>query len=185
MKSRFIFLLFCLSILLTSCSMEATIPENQSTFSIYFDHNDLFDQCVDVLDENGYDCMISRSDYYSVQGSEDIAGMYLQNMSDQSVVAFENETVQMLFDRCGVKLIDLVYKNGITVCSFDLCIPGRNFDYGIYYVSEDSPIYLGDITYQLQEKNNGYVYEQKSSFGTSFTYYTEKITNHYYYYEIS
>ena len=72
----------------------------------------------------------------------------------------------------------------LQICAFYMCIPGRNFDYGIYYVSEDKPIYFGDPSVTLVEKGNGFSYEKSASYGTKFSYYTEKIEDHFYYYEI-
>ena len=185
MNKKILILLLLFTLLFTSCAMEATIPENSQTFSIYFDHSQLFSDSVQKLMLFEEDVLISRNDYFRQEGSENIEGLYIQKMADQSFQAYADNTIQNMIDIGGVKLIDVAHKNGITVCCFDLCVPGRNFDYGIYYVSEDKPIFLGDVTYQLGESGNGYSYEQPASYGTKFTYYTEKITDHYYYYEIS
>jgi len=185
MKTKCLLFLLCVSLFFSSCTMEATIPENGQTFSVYYDHSQLFIDCVAKLSEFEEDVLISRNDYFRQEGSENIEGLYLQSMKDLSFQAYSEECVQKMIDVCGVKLIDVAHKNGIFLCCFDLCVPGRNFDYGIYYVSEDKPIYLGDVTFQLSENGNGFSYEQPASYGTKFTYYTEKITDHYYYYEIA
>ena len=165
--------------------MEPTIPENSQSFTVYLENSELFQSCVDQLLENEHNVLISRTDYYAPQGSENFAGTYMQNMNDGTFHSFENADVQKLMDLCGVKLIDLMRTNGLEICSFDMCVPGRNFDYGIYYVSEDRPIYLGNVSYPLVENGSGFSYEQKASYGTKFVFYTEKIADHFYYYEIS
>lgn len=170
---------------LSSCSMQATIPDQSNSFDRYFNHSEEFDAAVEILSNIEFDCLISRADLYSPKGSEDFVGMYIQNMKDQSFDNYENESVQMLFDGCGVKLIDVALKGDSVICCFSFCVPGRSFDYGIYYISSDTPVYFGDMTAELESRGNGFVFEQSASFGTKFTYYTEKITLNYYYYEIS
>ena len=131
------------------------------------------------------DFLISRNDYYSPTGSENFTGLYIQNMDTSSFESLENPIIQTLFDSSDVKLFDTMRKEDLLICCFDFCVPGRNYDYGIYYVSEDKPIYLGDPAINLIENGNGFSYEQKASYGTKFTFYTEKITDNFYYYEIT
>ena len=164
--------------------MESVIPETGETFGYYLENKEIFLDAVQVLTLNGYDALISKTEYYSVEGSEDIQNCYIQKMEDQSVSEYTESSVLKVFDHCNVKLIDVIFRDELVVCSFDMCIPGRNYDFGIYYVSEDKPIYLGDPSITLLEKQNGFSYEQSASYGTKFTYYTEKIDDNFYYYEI-
>jgi len=164
--------------------MEPTIPDNSNTFSKYKDNMELFDACVQDLNGIEYDCLISRTDYYAPEGSEDFLGLYIQNMDDLSCHEYENSHVETLIEVCDVKLFDVVHVEELFICAFDMCVPGRNYDYGIYYVSEDQPIYLGDPAKSLVQNGNGYSYEQPADYGAKFTFYTEKITEHFYYYEI-
>ena len=129
--------------------------------------------------------MISRNDYYSVDGSAGIGGIYIQNMATLSVSEYQSEQINQLYRETDVKLIDSIHVNDLFICVFDLCKPDKNFDYGIYFVSVDKPIYFGDPSMPLQESEDGYSYEQKASYGTRFTYFTKKIADNYYYYEIS
>lgn len=184
MKKTLTAILLVISILLCSCQMEEVIPEQGDTCSIYFEHEELFQNSVDALLELSCDCLISRSDYYSPEGSENFTGLYIQNMSDSSFSEYNDPVIQSLFEETNVKLADVLRVEDLLICAFDMCVPGRNFDYGIYYVSEDEPIYFGDPSIPLVEKGNGFSYERAASYGTKFTYYTEKITDHYYYYEI-
>jgi len=169
---------------LSSCSMESVIPETGETYSYYFDNQTLFFDAVDVLEKIGHDAFISKTEYYSIENTDGIVDYYIQNMADSTYLPYDNTTVEKLFDVCNVKLIDVIYRGDLTVCSFDRCIPGKNYDYGIYYISNDSPVYFGDPTLPLTESGKGFTYEQSASYGTKFTYYTEKLADHYYYYEI-
>ncbi len=184
MKKKLTAILLLFSILLCSCQMEEVIPEQGDTCSIYFEHKELFQNSVEALLKIDYDCLISRTDYYSPEGSENFTGLYIQNMSDSSFSEFTESSVQTLFDETNVKLVDFLRVEDLSICAFDMCVPGRNFDFGIYYVSEDAPIYFGDPSIPLIQKGNGFTYEKAASYGTKFTYYTEKIADQFYYYEI-
>jgi len=106
----------------------------------------------------------------------------MQNGSFQSC---DNSDLQYLFEQTEVKLIDWIRREDLEICAFDMCIPGKNFDYGIYYTSGDKPVYFGDPGLELSPSGNGFCFEQKASYGAKFTYYTEKIEDHFYYYEIA
>ena len=186
MKRFFCLVLVCSIFLLGSCSaMMPVIPNNSTMESIYFENMNLFVNCVDEIREINYDCLISRNDYYSVEGSEAINGIYIQNMNNLSVSEYQSEQINQLYRETDVKLIDSIRTDDLFICVFDLCKPDKNYDYGIYFVSEDKPIYFGDPSMALQETENGYIYEQKASYGTRLTYFTKKISENYYYYEIS
>ena len=181
--------IFCLVLLLFSltfysCSMESVIPETGQIYSHYFENQKLFSDTVSELVGIGHDAFISKTEYYSIENTDGIIDYYIQNMSDSACEAYDNEIVEKVFDICNVKLIDVIYRGDLTVCTFDMCIPGKNYDYGIYYVTNDSPIYFGDPTVSLTESGKGFTYEQSASYGTKFTYYTEKLADNYYYYEI-
>ncbi len=180
-------LFFCLPLifLFSSCSMEATIPENQDSFATFLENRELFFDSVEEVRALDYDCMISRNDFYSIAGSEDFVGLYLQNLNDSTFLSYENSKISHLMQNCGVKLISTKHDGQLFICAFDMCVPGKNFDYGFYYVSEDNPIYLGDPSISLTPSENGYVYYQKADYGTKYTFYTEKVADHYYYYEIT
>ncbi len=182
---RFFVVLMIPILFLTSCSIEPTIPENARTFSQYMEQKSLYLECVSYFESIEYDAMVSRNDYYSIQGTENITGIYLQNMKDKSISVCDSQPLNALFDQSSVKLVDWIRRGDLSICAFDMCIPGKNFDYGIYYTSGDSPIYFGDPSIELSESGNGYVYEKKASYGAKFTYYTEQIEDHFYYYEIA
>ncbi len=182
---RFLILLLLSVLFMSSCSIEATIPENSRTFSHYLDNKELYQDAVSYFETLDFPALVSRNDYYSIKGSEDYTDLYIQNMDDLSISACKNPSIQILFEQTDVKLIDWIRMGNLEVCAFDMCIPGKNFDYGILYTSEDSPIYFGDPSVELAPSGNGFCYEKKASYGAKFTYYTEKIADHFYYYEIA
>lgn len=185
MKKRFLILFLLTALLLSSCQMEEIIPEQGETFAMFYENELLYRETVDTLLEQTYDCLISRTDYYSPSGSENFTGLYIQNMSEGSFSEFKEPCVNELFESSDVKLIDFLRVEELSICAFDMCVPGRNFDFGIYYVTEDRPVYFGDVSITLTENGNGFSYEKSASYGTKFTYYTEKITENFYYYEIT
>ena len=184
MKRLFVLLLLT-ALLLTSCSMQPTIPENEGTFSQFLENKELYNNALECISKIEFDSMVSRNDYYSIKGSESFENLYLQNMQDQSISEYNEKAVLDLFQFTGVKLIDWIRRDELKICTFDMCIPGKNFDYGIYYTSGDAPIYFGDPSIELSPSGNGFSYEKKASYGAKFTYYTEKIEDHFYYYEIA
>ena len=181
---RFLILLLIPFMLMSSCSMEAAIPENDLTFSSYTENKSLYLNAIEYFSELEYDAMVSRNDFYSIEGSETFAGLYLQNMQDLSIISCDEPSLSTLFEQTDVKLVDWICRENLQICAFDMCIPGKNFDYGIYYTSGYDPVYFGDPTLDLQPSGNGFCYEKKASYGAKFTYYTEKIEDHFYYYEI-
>lgn len=182
---RFLILMLIPLLLMSSCSMEAAIPENDRTFSNYTEHRAIYHKAVEYLSELEFDAMVSRNDFYSVEGSEAFDGLYLQNMQDLSIISCDDVTLSTLFEQTDVKLVDWIRRENLQICAFDMCIPGKNFDYGVYYTSGEDPVYFGDPSLELQPSGNGFSYEKKASYGAKFTYYTEKIEDHFYYYEIS
>ncbi len=183
-KSILILVLSCV-LLLSSCTMDATIPENTQTFSYFAENKELFINSTQKLQSLEFDALISRTDFYAPAGSEDFEGLYIQNMENGAFSEYSDPDVQALFDYTDVKLIDFIERDGVVICAFDFCLPTKNFDYGVYYTSENEPIYFGDPSMELLPSGNGFTYEKKASYGAKFTYYTEKIEDNYFYYEIS
>jgi hypothetical protein len=165
--------------------MEPTIPENTQTIHEFSQNIHLYEKSVEVLNKIGYDALISRTDFYAPQGSENFESFYIQNMQTSEFQEFSDPNVEILFDTCGIKLIDALFLEDSVICTFDMCTPGKNFDFGIYYSSEDRPLYFGNPSLELSPSGNGFTYEKKASFGVQFTFYTEKISDCFYYYEIA
>lgn len=184
-KRSFLLIGLVLILLLSSCSMEPTIPENTKTIQEFSQNIHLYQNSVHVLKEIGYNSLISRNDFYAQKGSENFEGFYLQNMETSEFLSFSDPNVEVLFETCSIKLIDTLFLEDSIICAFDMCTPGKNFDFGIYFSSEDRPIYFGNPSLELTPSGNGFSYEKKASFGVQFTYYTEKICDQYYYYEIA
>ena len=183
---RFLPLLFLFVILLTSCAAGTYIPDQNSSFSILLENRELFDRAVEETKANGFNCTVSSTVYYNPESVSSLTGTYIINMESNTAEKYQSAAFASLSENCSVKVIDLVVKeDGLLICSFDFCKPGRDYDYGIYYVSEDRPIYFGDPSAPLTRDQNGFSYTVKTGMGSSMTYYTEQISDHYYYYEIS
>lgn len=187
MKKRVTFLVFVFVavLLFTSCQIEAIVPEDQQTISGYIENKSLYQECVSFLSSLGYDALISKVDYMSTESTKDFEGLYIQNMEDNTATACNEPCLIALFENTGVKIVDYITRDGLDLCNFSFSLPSKNFDYGFYFVSEDKPVYFGDFEADLMENGKGFSYEQKASYGVKFTYYTEKIEDHYYYYEIA
>ncbi len=181
---RYFVLLLVLVMVLSGCTMEETIPGQTEAYTLYYNNESLYLDAIEYLKGKGENCLISRTDYFSPAGSEDFTGLYVQSMDSQEFHEETNHGIQLLFETTEVKLIDYLVVDSLVICTFDLCIPSKNYDYGFYYVSEDKPIYLGDPAIDLTENGRGYSYEQSASYGVKFTFYTEKIKDNIYYYEI-
>lgn len=184
MKKKIFVLLLTVLLFCTSCQMEEVIPAQSDTFSLFYENEEFYRDSVEALLSIEFDALISRNDFYAPDGSENFTGLYIQNMEEKTFSEYSDAQIDALFINTDVKLIDKLQIEELSICAFDMCVPGHNFDYGIYYVSEDKPVYFGDPSINLNEKGNGFSYEKPASYGTKFTYYTEKITDHYYYYEI-
>ena len=179
-------LLISLVLLFTSCAAGSYIPDENSTFSILLENRELFDRAVDETLSNGFACTVSSTVYYKPDEAAELSGTFIINMETGLAEKYQSNYFTSLSENCSVKVIDLVVKdNGLVICSFDFCKPGRDYDYGVYYVSDDRPIFIGDPGASLSADQNGFTYTISGSYGASMNYYTEKISDHYYYYEIS
>ena len=187
MKRNLVFLSIVLifTMLFSSCQMEPVVPEDQKTISGFSENENLYTDCVNYVSSLGFDALISRVDYWSPEGSEEMEGLYIQNMDDNSFIPCKEPCVVALFENTDVKMIDFISRDELNLCSFSLCLASKNFDFGFYFVSSDKPLYFGDLSAELTENGQGYSYEQKASYGVKFTYYTEKMADNFYYYEIT
>lgn len=187
MKRKFVFLSFILifTLVFSSCQMEPVVPEDQKTISGFTENKSLYSDCIQFVSSLGYDALISRVDYWSPEGSEELDGLYIQNMDDNSFLPCKEPCVVALFENTDVKMIDFISRDELKLCSFSLCLASKSFDYGYYFTSTDKPVYFGDLGADLIENGNGYSYEQKASYGVKFSYYTEKMEDNFYYYEIT
>lgn len=181
---RILICALCLILFLSSCAMENVIPEQEESNSVFFDNAALYESAVLELADISYDCLISRTEFYRPDEAGDYVGVYIQNMQDKSLVPYDGGAVKALLTG-GVKMIDMIRRDDLVLISFSLCIPGKSFDYGYYYSSANRAVYLGDPSRDLTPEKTGFVYTQKTSLGSSVTYYTESLTDAFYYYEIS
>ena len=185
MKKAQALLLVLLTLLFSSCAMESYIPEETDTISNFRDHEELFRLAVEETAQTPFDCLVSSTVYYTPDEIGEITGLYRMNMEENTCEKYTSSYFSSLSENCSVKLIDLVRRDELLICSFDMCKPGRSYDFGIYYVSEDRPLFLGDPSASLSAKGDGFVYTQKAGPSSTMTFYTEKITDNFYYYEIS
>ncbi len=176
-------LLLC--VLLSSCAAATYIPEDQDTFALVRDNLDLFQLAVEETVQNDFDCTIASTVYYKPDEAAELSGLFIYNVEKKQAEKYSSKYYTSLSENCSVKLIDLARRGELTLCSFGMCKPGRDFDYGVYYVSEDRPVYLGDPGVELEEKGDGYSYTRSASYGSTISFYTEKIAPNFYYYEIS
>ena len=177
--------LFLLTLVLSSCAASTYIPEDQHTIDLVRDNLELFELAVQETVKNEFDCTIASTVYYKPDEAAELAGLFILNVEEKKAEKYSSLYYTSLSENCSVKLIDLIRRGDLTVCSFGMCRPGKNYDYGVYYVSEDEPVFLGDPAAPLEEKGNGYSYVKSAGYGSAISFYTEQIAPHYYYYEIS
>lgn len=183
---RVLILFLPLILLLTSCAaMSSYVPAAGDTVSVVLDHLELFQKATEETERIAYDCTITSTVYYKAAEAADLSGLYILNVKEKKAEKYTSLYFSSLAENCSVKLIDLVRRGSLSICSFGMTRPGSSFDYGVYYVSEDKPIYIGDPTVSLTEKGNGFSCVVSASYGSSFSFYTEKIAPNYYYYEIN
>ena len=173
-----------LALSLSSCGMEPLLPEPSESASSFTDQISLYEDAVTELSEVSYDCLISKTEFFRPDGAGDYVGIFVQNMEDKSIFPYDGHAIKALLSG-GVKLIDKINRDDMTLISFSLCIPGRSYDYGYYYCSEGKPVYLGDPAQELTPDKTGFSYTKNTSFGTGVTYYTEQLSDFFFYYEIT
>ena len=168
----------------SSCAMDPIVPEQTESKSGFLDQRELFEDAVREISLIPYECLISKTEYFRPDEAGDFVGVYIQNMKDKSIKPYDGSACKALLSG-GVKMIDFIHFDDMTVVSFSMCIPGRSYDYGYYYCSAEKPIYLGDPSVTLKPDKTGYSYSKRSSMGSGANYYTEALEGTFFYYEIT
>lgn len=181
---RLILIILAACFFLCACGIDPIIPDQKESSGSFTDSFALYENAVEAIKAIPYDCLVSRTEYYRPEAAGDYVGQYILNMENDSFEPFDSDAIKALLSS-GVKLIDMIRSDDLTVISFSLCIPGRSYDYGYYYCSENKPVYLGDPSLELKPDKTGFSYEKKGNFGTGATYYTEQLAENYFYYEIT
>lgn len=171
--------------LFSSCSFEAYVPENEDTINLFAENMEIFEMAVNEAQNFEFDCLISNTSYYIPQEANELVGLYVMNMDEHEAHAITNTVFSTLMNQCGVKMIDVIHRGDLTICCFGFSTPNHDFDYGYYYSTGNAPVYLGDPDQKLDQDGNGFSFKKSASFGSSITYYTEQISDSFYYYEIS
>ncbi|MBQ3866827.1 MAG: hypothetical protein II776_07975 [Clostridia bacterium] len=182
---RSLILLAALLLILTGCGMESVIPEQKISTASFSDLSSLYRDAAAELAKIDYECTVSKTDLYRPSAVSDFVGFYILDIKNGTYSPYDGEAARALIETAGVKLIDKIRNKDTEVISFSHCVPGRNYDYGFYYCSDDRPVYLGDVTLTLTISGNGFAYEKKGALGVNMTYYTERVENNFFYYEIS
>ncbi|HBE13286.1 MAG TPA: hypothetical protein DCY74_03845 [Clostridiales bacterium] len=104
-------------------------------------------------------------------------GVYKGDMED-NISLVENEALYTLFTTCGVNSMHSSFTDMLQVCEFNCAGSGSVYS-GIYFTNSDQALCLMDFALELKENGNGY----SANLGGWSYYYTEKISDCFFYYE--
>lgn len=176
MKRLFLVLLIVLS--LTGCvQMEAVYPAVDEIFDKYTVHDTLFFRAAQEALAMEGDLFISTTSYYQPQNAKELSGLYVSDVKETSVRALENQPIATLFEMCDVKSMATRKEGDLQACEFN-CGGSGNYYCGVYYVSQDKPLYIGNFSAELAPSGQGFSYE-----GNGVRYFTQKISPHFYYFD--
>ncbi|MBQ9545596.1 MAG: hypothetical protein IJV00_10775 [Clostridia bacterium] len=179
-------LFLALSLLcLSSCvSFESYYPSQNEIVTLYKNNRRLFANAAAAALRLCPDSYVSTTDYYRPANSDGIEGLYLADRTDKAkevVTSLDDRDILTLFEVCGVKSLSTRTEGELAGVEFS-CGGSSNIYCGVYYISEDRPVFLSDFAAELDMYENGWKYEGKYG-SISVRYYTEKIADNFYYYD--
>lgn len=175
---RFLCLVLLAAALLTSCGgFQAVYPDVSSVMDKYKNNTKLFlDAAAEALAIEG-DCFISTTEYYTPENAGTVAGLYVSDVKETKVSPLESSVISTLFAVCDVRSMATRTEGELSACEFN-CGGSGSYYCGVYYVSEDKPVFIGNFSAELSASGEGYSYE-----GNGMRYYTEKISANFYYFD--
>lgn len=206
MKIKMIFILNIIiaSTLITSCGLLKGYLSKQEIIKVVKENQDLLDRVPDEIKNLSYpSCAISTTEKISIERQlspyndndkdnsnyRDIQGLYLQIVNEDgsnSFFSLRNDVLSEVLNISGVMEIDTSASDNRFFISFDC--GGKGFGsvmtyYGFYYTQDDLPIGWGGEDVDLAQNSTGWTL--KESEDSDNIYYTERITDNWFYYEMS
>lgn len=178
MKRGALLLILAAAVLLSSCGgFQPLYPDPSDITNKYRQNEQLFkNAAMEALAIEG-DCFISTTEYHQPKNAQGIQGLYVSDVKEENVRAYDNRAVATLFDVCDVRSLATRREGELGACEFN-CGGSGDYYCGVYYVSEDQPIFIGNFAAELSPSGKGYSYE-----GNGMRYYTEKISTNFYYFD--
>ena len=178
MKKPVALVLALISLLLVSCvKMETYYPSESSLVTLFSENRALFSDAVASCLEIGEDCFISTTDYWTPKNAGDISGLYVSNVDETEVRPLEDKAISALFDTCDVRSAAFRVEGELKAVEFN-CGGSRNYYCGVYYVSKDAPVYIGNFSAELTESADGFLYQSGK-----VRYFTKKLSDNFYYFD--
>ncbi len=164
--------------LLSSCGgFQSVYPDVSSVMDKYKHNAKLFLDAAAVALAIEGDCFISTTEYYTPQNAGNVTGLYVSDVKETKVAPLEEAVISTLFEVCDVRSMATRTEGELSACEFN-CGGSGSYYCGVYYVTEDQPIFIGNFSAQLSVSGKGYSYE-----GNGMRYYTEKISDCFYYFD--
>ncbi|MBE6591279.1 MAG: hypothetical protein E7646_04495 [Ruminococcaceae bacterium] len=180
MKHRFLALFLLVGILLlSSCQvqMEHIYPTPEEVEDKYISNKQLFFDAANRALVFEDDVFISTAEYYRPENYTELSGLYVSNVAETKVEALEDPVISALFERCDVRSMATRTEGGISACEFN-CGGSGSYYCGVYYVSEDKPIFISNFSVTLEETKDGFSCESNG-----IRYFTQKLADNFYYFD--
>ena len=157
--------------------MNNIYPTQNDVGNKYLSNKQLFfDAANQALGFEG-DVFISTAEYYRPENYPNLSGLYVSNVAETKVEEIENEIISILFERCEVKSIATRTEGGVKACEFN-CGGSGSYYCGVYYVSQDRPVFIGNFSVELDETKDGFSCESNG-----IRYFTQKLAENFYYFD--
>lgn len=177
----------------TFCSCSSILPDDHLSkgeiFKLVNKNLDLLSQSVEQLNElNLGHCFVSTTSKYSLDQNSTVNGLYYQ--SGSTTTALNNDVLEKTLNIRGLIQIGYYPQNGNYAYQtsnqlyIDYSCGGTGLSvsgsyYGFYYAGQDEPDGLDHASQQFASYKKGW----RSQHGDDW-YYTEKIRDNWYYYEM-
>ena len=185
MKKLLCLLLASCALFLSSCvSFESYYPSQNEIVSLFKNNRRLFANAAAAALKLSPNCYVSTTDYSRPENSDGIEGLYLADLTDKSnkvITALDDGDILTLFEVCDVKSLSTRTEGELAGVEFS-CGGSSNVYCGIYYISEDKPVFISGFSTELEPYENGWKHEGRYG-NISVRYYTEKIADNFYYYD--
>ncbi len=176
MKARFLFFLIVSMLFSFTGCFESYLPAQEEIENQFLQFQDDYREAANAAFSYEGERYFSTTDLSKPEDFEG-EGVYMGDMQD-NITLIESEPLYKIFTSCNVYSMHTSSTPSLNVCEFNCAGSGSVYS-GVYYTSGDSPLCLMDFTVELKKNGDGYI----TNMGGWSYYYTEKITDNFYYYE--
>jgi len=168
-------LLILTSVFYVSCEMESYTPKRDTVIADFSENSGKFMNAATESLALGKDVFISHSDYYETK--KEVIGFYVSDIREENVEAYNGKNFIELYNLGIINSVSTKVTSLLSAVEFN-CGGGSNYYCGVYYVTEDKPLFLPDFSVELSVDGEGF-----SVVSNNIEWYTQKLSDNFYYFK--